>query len=479
MMKIERRCIMDIDSLKKLIKEKMEQHAFYVAECMTAKRYFKNQTDITLKGYDKDIDAEHTDNPLRNADNRIPESFHELLVKQKASYAFTYPPLFDVGNDEVNKLIAYTLGDGYRKKCLKLCVNASNYSNAWVHYWKSNKDGSFKWGIVDSMEIIPLYDETLEEELEGVLRTYRTEEDGKHYEVYEYWNDTTCEAYMREISAEEANTDLLPCMMFIDPINQAPTNVYEHGFETVPFIEFKNNLEGTSDLVKIKALIDVYDKVYSGFVNDLEDIQEIIFVLSGYGGTNLGEFLGDLKKYKTIKLDDDSSKPGIETLNIEIPVEARNSMLETTRKAIYEQGQGFDPRPENFGNQSGEALKFMYGPLEMKVGFMEVTFQESFAKLVRAIMSFNGIDSKVSIIQTWTRNSIKNDTEIANICASSVGIISKETIIKNHPFVEDPQAELEKIKAEEEEQRKMQEEMLYGDFGKEGHQQGTNKGDDE
>lgn len=75
-----------------------------------------------------------------------------------------------------------------------------------------------------------------------------------------------------------------------------------------------------------------------------------------------------MKKYKVIKMDSDEGA-GVSTLNIEIPIEARNSVLDATRKAIFEQGQGFDPRPENFGNQSGEALKFMYSLLEMKTGF--------------------------------------------------------------------------------------------------------------
>lgn len=85
-------------------------------------------------------------------------------------------------------------------------------------------------------------------------------------------------------------------------------------------------------------MIDVYDKVFSGFINDLEDVQELIFVLSGYGGTDLNGFLQDLKKYKVIKMDSDEGA-GVSTLNIEIPIEARNSVLDATRKAIFEQGQ--------------------------------------------------------------------------------------------------------------------------------------------
>lgn len=101
--------------------------------------------------------------------------------------------------------------------------------------------------------------------------------------------------------------------------------------------------------------------------------------MTGYGGTDLNGFLQDLKKYKTIKLDEDDGAD-VKTLSIEIPVEAREKVLEATRKAIFEQGQGFDPQPENFGNQSGEALKFMYALLEMKVGLMQTEFETGFAK---------------------------------------------------------------------------------------------------
>lgn len=219
----------------------------------------------------------------------------------------------------------------------------------------------------------------------------------------------------------------------------------------VPFISFPNNNMNTDDLKNIKPLIDVYDKVYSGFINDLDDIQELIFVLSGYGGTELASFLSDLKKYKTIKVDgDEGSNPGVSTLNIEIPIEARNSVLQATRKAIFEQGQGFDPQPENFGNQSGEALKFMYSLLEMKAGLTETEFQLGFARLIRAICRHQGIECK-KIVQTWTRTSIKNDTEQAQICKDSVGIVSKKTILKNHPLVEDADAELKQLEKEEQE----------------------------
>lgn len=94
----------------------------------------------------------------------------------------------------------------------------------------------------------------------------------------------------------------------------------------------------------------------------------------------------------------------------------------------------------------------MYSLLEMKTGLMETEFKLGFAKLIRAICKYLNIECK-TIIQTWTRTSIKNDTEQAQICKDSVGVISRKTILKNHPFVEDADAEIKQMEKEAKEQQ--------------------------
>ena len=44
-----------------------------------------------------------------------------------------------------------------------------------------------------------------------------------------------------------------------------------------------------------------------------------------------------------------------------------------------------------------------------------------------------------------------NDLELADICVKSSSIISKLSAVKNHPFVENAEAELEKMKEEKQE----------------------------
>lgn len=438
---------MELEAAKKLIEKYDGLDAVRLKKAEVALRYYLGDNDIM---YRKPKDK--CDEPLRNADNRIAFNFHSLLVDQKASYMFTAPPLFDTKDDTLNEIVAATLGDGYAKKCKDLCVDASNAGVGWLHYWINEKKG-FCYGVIPSMQVRPVYSLRLEKELEAVLRTYRMVDDnGDEWQIYEIWNDKECQAYRKRAEMFQ------PFDMFsyvnLDGMAE-PTNTFRHDFGAVPFIPFPNNNVCTGDLDKIKNLIDSYDKTYSGFVDDLEDIQQVVFVLTNYGGADLKQFLSDLKYYKTIQVESAGSddKSGVSTLTIDIPVEARDKLLDITRKAIFDMGQGIDPQQQGFDNTSGEAMKFLYSLLELKAGLMETEFRAGFGELVRAIGRYYGKEPE-QIVQTWTRTSIRNDAELVDMCQKSVGVISTKTILKNHPFVENAEDEEKELAAEKEQTAK-------------------------
>lgn len=466
---------MEIEMIKKLIRKYQPGHAAFVARAEKARSYYENRTDILFP--DPRERRECEERPMRNADNRIPFNFHGLLVNQKAAYMFTSPPLFDLGSKQANKQLTKFLGDKYAKVCKDLCIDASNCAVSWLHLWR-NSEGSWKYAVVPADQIIPVWSKSLEKELAGVFRTYSDVDDstGDTYVVYEYWNDIECSAYRLKVG--DTLDQLLPYRMFLaDPGLCEASETYQHGVGEVPFFPFFNNNIDSNDLVNIKPLIDTYCKVFSGFVNDLEDIQEVIFVLTNYGGQDLGQFLRELKDYKAIQIEDegDGDKSGVSTLTIELPVEAREKLLTITRKCIFEQGQGIDPDPENFGNSSGVALNFLYSLLELKAGLQETEFKLGFGQFVRCVCRLLGIPIKDdTITQTWTRTSVRNDQELSQIAAQSKGIISDETIVAHHPWVEDPEAEMAAIKKAQEEEQKEISDM----FPKQEDQEADDQGGD-
>ncbi len=440
---------MELEVMKKLIRRCQRPYRAFVRESLCAERYYRKKNDILSRG----TKAPGYSHPLHAADNRVPGNFYNILVNQKASYLFTAPPVFDTGVKELNASVAKILGDDFAKVCKNLCINASNCVTAWLHYWV-NEQGGFRYAVVDSKQCIPVWTNDLERELSGFLRMYdQTDENGKVYNIYEYWDKASCWSFCKE------NRAALDTLQFSASYGYKPYDpsgtlegpaLYEHGFGEVPFIPFFNNAESENDLNDIKELIDAYDKVYSGYLNDLEDIQEVIFVLSGYEGEKLSEFLHKLKKYKTVKIDgSEDGKGGLSTLTIDIPVEAREKMLAMTRKAIFEQGMGIDPDPQNFGNSSGVALSYLYSLLEIKAGLMETEFRSGFGRLVKAICRYLGKEPD-RVGQVWTRTSVRNDSELAAIASQSLGVISRRTIAANHPWVDDVEKELEQIRQEEE-----------------------------
>lgn len=426
----------NINYLQNLIKKYMPNHLHNISKYNTAQLYYQNKNDILRKV------RPYENSPLRSADNRISHNWHNILVNQKASYLFTYPPTFDFKDDKLSRKVNDILGDDFPSVCKDIAIEASNKGSAWLHLWLC--DDTLKFAPIATEEIIPIYSSDISASLSSVIRTYLLSDDISEFRVYEYWDDKQVFAISERKNVFE-HYDIFNA-------GAKPTNTIYHNFNAVPFIEFKNNKNRTSDLDNVKALIDVYDNIYSGFVNDIEDIQQVIFILTNYGGADLDTFLSDLKRYKTVDMQKSSSSDasGLSTLSIDIPVAARNDLLKITRKQIFVSGGGVDPFNENIGVASGVSLKYLYSLLELKAGLMETEFRRSFNLLLKCILNYLNIHTNPRATQSYSRLSVQNDLEKAQMIRDLSSWTSLETITQNNPLVDDFTRELEYMKGKKE-----------------------------
>ena len=103
-----------------------------------------------------------------------------------------------------------------------------------------------------------------------------------------------------------------------------------------------------------------------------------------------------------------------------------------------------------FGNQEIEEEHLLYALLEQKAGLQETEFRLGFGQFIRCVCRLNGIPIKDdTIVQTWTRTSVQNDQELSQIATQSKGIVSDETIVAHHPWVDDPEKEMELLQKQE------------------------------
>lgn len=447
---------METKTMIQLLKNTDGRRGHFNQRYQTALRYYHNENDITLRNdgesKTREEGKEAEGGPLRHADNRVSSNYAQLLIDQEAGYLATVPPAIDVEDDKLNDLLKNTLGDNFNLRLNQLVVDASNAGVAWVHYWIDD-DGQFRYGIVPPNQVTPIYSSDLDSKLLAVRRSYRKldSETGKFYSVHEYWTDKDMTAFKSKLpdySDLAPITDRIPVLDVSTGDEIGSGAVLNHNFGRVPFIAFPKNKDWRPELLKIKGYIDVYDNVYNGFVNDINDVQQVILILTNYGGTDLDEFMKTLKQDKAIKMDNagPNDRSGVDKLTIDIPVEARDNVLQRTDAKIFVDGQGVNPTDfKEIGNASGTAIRALYGHLELKASNTEAYFRDALAELVRAIMNWLRVTDADSrpINQTWTRTAIQNSLEQAQVVAAVAQYSSDEAIAKANPIVDDWQEEMQ------------------------------------
>lgn len=461
---------MDIKALQQLIRNTSTAHGNFVDRYQESLRYYMNRTDITNRTNGKaELNKNGKNEPLRKADNRVPANFHQLLVDQEAGYVAGQAPQIDVGKDSVNKKINDVLGDNFANTMNKLVVDAANGCRSCLHYW-IDEDGNFRYGVVPTDQVTAIYDTTLDDKLIGVLRSYKQldTDTGKYYTVHEYWDDKVGQFYKQPTESPNSiePLDIIQSYDLTAGYETGQGNVYRHQFGRVPFIIFPKNKYKLPDLLKYKGLIDAYDDIYNGYLNDLDDVQQVILVLKNYGGTDLDQFMNTLRKDKAIKFNNagNGDQSGVDKLTIDIPKDARDDMLSITRQNIFLFGQGVDPANFESSNASGVAIKMLYSHLDLKANNTQSNFKGPLNELVRAILNYlNVADADgIPITQTWKRTRIEDDLSKAQTVSTVANFTSKEAIAKANPIVNDWQQELKDQEKDRQESDAFASEQVFG-----------------
>ena len=119
----------------------------------------------------------------------------------------------------------------------------------------------------------------------------------------------------------------------------------------------------------------------------------------------------------------------------------------------------------------------MYSDIDLDANSMEVEFKASFENLIWFVNNHlrnTGLgiseDEKLDII--FNRDILVNESQAIEDCQKSVGILSQETIIGQHPWSVNVEEELKKIR--EEKQEKIED---YGGFGEHSHDNSPSGGE--
>jgi len=430
-----------------IIKELIDKHTPAAHEMLKGHDYYFNETDIQYKRrYFWEDGAKKEDSTKAN--NKLTHGWHNLLVDQKVAYLTGNPLNISAESDELQEKVNDTLGDEFDDTLSELVLGASNKGKEFLHPY-IDEEGKFNYVIIPAEQVIPLYDNSKRKKLLGSIRLYPLDENVTKIEVWDDKQTTFYEMINGQVHLD-ATVEENPAPHFSAEF--AGRGRFGFGWGRVPFVEFKNNEWGKSDLYLYKKLADEYDKTRSQFADDLEDVPEAATVLKGYEGQSAREFNDNLRFYKTIMVSGEPGS-GVDKLTVEIPVDAKKEHLDRLSDDIFTFGKGLDTKTDKFGNSpSGVALKFLYGPLDMKCSTLENKFKKALKEFMWFVVEYLNMTEKTSynvneLSYTFNKSMITNEAEAVTMAKESKGVISDRTIIANHPWVTDigeEMAELEK-----------------------------------
>ncbi|CAH1202961.1 hypothetical protein PAECIP111891_02171 [Paenibacillus allorhizoplanae] len=386
------------------------------------------------------------------ANNKLPHGFVRKLVDQKVGYLLSKPLSIQTENISYEDL----LKDFFSKSFLRLLQSvgreAINKGKAWVHVYY-NPEGVLSLKRIPSEECIPLWRDAAHTELDALIRVYEVEVyEGKMKKTIkkiEFWDTTGVYRYVLDgvgMSPDIEAGDRGTHFTFVEGDNELPMN-----WQRVPFVCFKYH-EDELPLVKfVQALVDDYDRKKSDNSNNLDDLPNSIYVIKNYDGQDLGEFRRNLSVFRAVKVMDDG---GVDTLSLDIDTEAYKTHQDMNRKDIYEFGRGVDTQSDKFGNSpSGIALKFLYQDLDLDANDIETEFQASLEQLrwfIDTHLANSGLGdySGETVDFILNRDILINEMDTITNAKNSVGVISDETIVANHPWVTNTQDEMKRLESD-------------------------------
>lgn len=452
--------------------------------------YYDNEHDIlsrkrTMIGADGKL--QEVDN-LPN--NLIIDNQYAKLVNQKTNYLLGKPFVIDGADDAYKE----ALKDVFDKKFMRTMKRMGKYMYnggiTWLYpYYDAGSKLQFR--LFPAYEILPFWKDAEHTQLEGAIRLYLVAGYDRNIPVViekvEVFTDTGVRKYI--LDGNKLIDDVTEDMPSESYVQWTKGDGVQEGlnWSRIPLIPIKYNESETPLLKKVKSLQDALNITLSDFENNMqEDARNTILVLTNYDGTDLGEFRRNLATYGAVKVRyDDSAKGGVETLTVEVNSDNYKAIEDLLKKAIIENGMGYDAKDEKMsGTPNQMNIQSMYSDIDIDANDTETELQASFDDIlwfVNAYLADTGkgdfFDQDINII--FNRDILINETEAIQNCVASVGILSDETIVSQHPWVNDPQLELQKL--EKQKQKEEEEADRNNPFAqiRQQNQNNNGEGDDD
>lgn len=389
--------------------------------------------------------------------NKIVNNQYAKMVDQKVNYLLGQPLTFDTENENYAKLLKEIFNKRFQRMLKNLGQDVLNHGIAWLYPYY-DEFGNLQFKKIPGYEILPFWKDSDHTILEMAVRLYTVEAyDGKNEIILEKVEVFHSEGIDRYILLDGElipdGVDYTSSYIMLDNQNL--------NWAKIPLIAFKYNNKEIPLIKRVKSLQDGINAILSNFQDNMEeDTRNTILVLVNYDGTDLGEFRRNLATYGAVKVTSIDGVAGdLKTLRVEINSENYKDILQIFKKALIENAMGYDAKDDRIigGNPNQMNILSMYSDIDLDANGMETEFQAAFEELlwfvnVHFANSGQGDFSDEAVTVIFNRDMMMNENEIIDSCQKSMGILSHETIVGQHPWVSDVEREMERIRKEKDQE---------------------------
>lgn len=438
-------------------------------EQITGQKYYEGEQDISkaVRTAIGEGGRLITVNNLPN--NRITDNQYAKAVDQKINYILGNPIVFHTDNEQYSERLNYIFDKHFLRTLKNVCKDSLNCGIGWLYvYYDGNGELCFK--RFRPFEILPLWKDEEHNELDCVIRVYpviKTERNIKKIiNKAEIYSTNGIQRYIYD-GGKLIDDMETPSSSYVQYSDGKSTQ--ELNWDKIPIIPFKYNDEEIPLIRRCKELQDCINTTISDFANRMqEDNRNTILVLKNYDGENLGEFRRNLATYGAVKVRSvDGADGDVTALNVTVNAENYKSILSELKKALIENAKSFDSKDDRLsGSPNQMNIQSIYSDMDVDSKGMEVEYQSSLDKLLwfvdmHLINTGVGDFSAENVDITFNRSIIMNESESIANCQASLEMLSDETIISQHPWVDNPKEELERLKKQREQQ---EQEEAYNPF---------------
>ncbi|MDE6056328.1 MAG: phage portal protein [Lachnospiraceae bacterium] len=430
--------------------------------------YYDNEHDILSRRRTMIGDGGELQEVKNLPNNRIIDNQYAKMVNQKANYLLGQPFVITGKNTRYIEL----LKEIFNKRFMKILKNggkaALNGGIAWLYPYYTD-DGKFSFRLFPGYEVLAFWKDSEHTILDFAVRLYLVEGyEGttlKLIEKVEVYDLKGVHKFVLDgemLVPDVSTNNELSDIPYVSVKNDDGT-VIGINWQKIPLIPLKYNDQEIPLIKKVKTLQDGINVMLSDFENNMqEDSRNTILILTNYDGQDLGEFRRNLATFGAVKVRcDGETKGGVETLEITVNADNYKVILEIFKKALIENAMGYDAKDDRLsGSPNQMNIRSMYSDIDLDANDMEAELQDAFEEIlwfvnVHLFNTGQGDfdEEKVDII--FNRDMLMDEEAIIDGIKNSEGILSNQTLVAQHRWVEDVEDELQKI--DEEKQRAVEE----------------------